>query len=83
MKNIRILLIGLVIGGGLGAKIGAYLSAILNDYISWSLVEWGAGIGIALGCTVSGAIILVKSGAFEPQEKKSTKTSRQIAPSSI
>ena len=81
MNNIRTLLIGLVIGGGAGAKIGAYLSSLLETPTSWSLIEWGAGFGMVLGLTVSSIIVLAKAGAFSVREKEIDKSSHQMATS--
>jgi len=75
MKNIRILIIGLVTGGGIGAKIGAYLSTIMDESIKWSMIELGAGIGIGAGCIVSLIIILAKAGVFSPKENELENTS--------
>ena len=83
MKNLRIFLIGFIVGGGFGAKVGAYVSVLSLDYISWFIVEWGAGIGIALGLVISGSIVLVNSGVFVKKEKESKETDRQIATGSI
>ena len=81
MKNIRILLIGFVIGGGAGAKIGAYLSIAFKETISWSLIEVGAGVGMGLGCMVSFIIILAKAGVFSPKESESESAPQRIATS--
>lgn len=80
MKNIRILLIGLIIGGGAGAKIGAYVSSLLETPTSWSLIEWGAGFGFALGLTISTVVVLARAGAFSRSEKE-VNESHQMATS--
>jgi len=67
MKNIRILLIGFMIGGGLGAKIGAYLTNFIQVNNAWSVVELSTLIGIAIGCISSLTILLSRSGIFEIQ----------------
>ncbi len=67
MKQIvRSLIIGIVLGGGFGAKVGAYLSQVL-DQNTFSLVEYGFGFGASIGLLSSLIIQVVSSGAFERQ----------------
>lgn len=60
MNKLRVVLIGFMIGGGLGAKIGAF-SATLFENPSWPFVEVGAGIGVFIGCTISLIFILMRT----------------------
>lgn len=66
MKNLRSTLIGFIVGGAFGAKLGAYLSLADNvSYQSWSLIELGFYFGASLGVFTSVAVLFVRSGVFD------------------
>lgn len=57
MKLFRMILIGMVVCGAFGAKLGAYLNVTgLTLQSSWSSIEMGFSVGILLG--VVGALIV-------------------------
>ena len=69
MKLLRSLIIGIVLGGAFGAKVGAYLSQVLETTGSFQFVELGFALGATLGLTVSLIIWLMNSGVFDSREK--------------
>jgi len=69
MNKVRVILIGFMIGGGVGAKLGAFLATLFENP-SWPFVEVGAGAGIFLGCLVSLVFILMKGAKEEKQFSK-------------
>lgn len=66
---VRKLLIGFMIGGGIGAKIGAYVSQLSEiDYL-WNVVEFGILLGSVTGICIAGAVGLYKTGAFKSNDQ--------------
>lgn len=69
MKNIRYILVGLILGGGFGANIGAYLSSLYNLESSILLIQKGFIVGVFTGVVPTLLVLLssiivkwVKSG---------------------
>ena len=77
MKFVRFLIVGIVLGGAFGAKIGTYLTQILSDNVSFQLVESGFILGASLGFFTSLIIQLVNSGVFE--QRNETRNSLTLA----
>ncbi len=57
MKNLRYLLIGVVLGGGFGAKLGGYLATYWNLDSSHKWIESGFIYGSLTGLVVAGTIV--------------------------
>lgn len=77
---IRKLLIGLILGGGFGAKLGAYLSTILTSPSSMNLVEMGFINGCLIGFGASLIVLMPKiiervENLFHKYSPKSLRTS--------
>ena len=58
MKNLRYLLIGAVLGGAFGAKLGSYLAVVWNEAVPTSLIEAGFVYGSFSGM-LSAIVFLV------------------------
>ncbi|WP_436517342.1 hypothetical protein [Ekhidna sp. To15] len=58
MKNLRFLLIGAVVGGAFGAKVGGYLAKILEVPATYNWIESGFIYGV-LGGTLTVASFLI------------------------
>lgn len=72
MKQIlRFLIIGIVLGGAFGARLGAYFSEVLNQKETFQLVEYGFVLGASLGLFISLIIQVVSSDAFQRQDNSS------------
>ncbi len=71
MKYLRSLLVGLIIGGAFGAKIGAYLALIgaIGSY-SWPVIEVGFVVGSGFGIACALAVLFVRSGILERNQPK-------------
>ena len=67
MKLIKTVLVGLVIGGAFGSKIGAYLANIADLSTSWSSIELGFTVGALGGSIVSLTVVFARSGIFQNQ----------------
>ncbi len=68
MKQIiRFLIIGVVLGGAFGAKLGAYFSETFIQKETFQLVEYGFVLGASIGLFISLIIQVVSSGAFQRQ----------------
>ena len=69
MNSLKTILVGFIIGGAFGAKIGAYLTILAEDaIIHWSVVEFGFLVGAGFGLAISFIVLLVKNGIFERTE---------------
>ena len=66
MNILRSILIGLLLGGAFGAKVGTYLS-LINE-ISWSLIEVGFLLGAGIGVLCSIVVLFVRSGALNRKD---------------
>lgn len=67
MKYLRFLIIGIVLGGGFGAKLGAYFSQVFEQTANFQLVEFGFALGAGLGLLMSIVIQVMHSGVFKGQ----------------
>ncbi|MDW3209946.1 MAG: hypothetical protein R8N23_08770 [Reichenbachiella sp.] len=57
MNKIRTLLIGVIIGGAIGAKIGTLLPMIIQiENSHWELIEGGLFVGGIIGLTMASVI---------------------------
>ncbi len=67
MNNVRTIVIGFMLGGGFGAKIGALIPVLTTQY-DWSWISMGLIIGGILGIVISFGIVLVNDGV--PQKRR-------------
>lgn len=81
MKSIKSILVGLMIGGAFGAKLGAYLSTTVVFTTNWSLIELGFISGAFCGAVLSLAVVLAKAGIT--QRHRSDHGVRQMAAEGI
>lgn len=77
MKNFRFLLIGAVVGGAFGAKIGGYLSNLLEVSTSSYWIESGFIYGM-LGGTLTAVAFLVAIAVIGYQQQPKTYRSRNM-----
>ena len=69
MRNFRLILVGFVVGGAFGAKLGAYLSLVERINLKeWSLIEMGFYLGAGLGIASSLVVLFVRLGVFTRNE---------------
>lgn len=62
MKNLRYILISVVIGGAFGAKAGAFLSTLFESQVPSAFIETGF-VGGSLSCALVTAIFLIITSA--------------------
>ena len=67
MSSLRSMLVGFLLGGAFGAKLGAYiaLTGTMTSLANWSLIELGFGAGALLGLGVALVVVFVKRGALK------------------
>lgn len=66
MNSLRSILVGIIVGGAFGAKVGAYLSIVSQaSTFSWLSIELGFLAGSVFGLVVSFVILFVRSGILE------------------
>jgi hypothetical protein len=70
MKNLRYLLVGIMVGGAVGAKLGAYFSSVLNPSNGFQLIESGMIYGALVGLISSIALLVAITST--PSKIKST-----------
>ena len=63
MRNLRYILVGLIFGGAIGAKVGAYLSNISELANTAAYIENGFMIGVFGGGAIAGIVILASAFA--------------------
>ena len=63
MHSLRKILVGLIIGGAFGARIGAYMHSIVEDaqLSMWSSIEFGFLTGAAFGLVLALSILFIRS----------------------
>ena len=65
MNTLRSILIGILLGGAFGAKLGAYISLVSNISVgNWSHIELGFYCGAGLGCVSAIVVAFVRSGVL-------------------
>ncbi len=79
MNIIRKIAIGFMIGGGLGAKIGAYLTVLFETTYIWPVVERATELGIVMGCIISGVIVFFPTGTINRSQPASFTEDRVVA----
>jgi hypothetical protein len=61
MKKLRTLIIGMMLGGGLGAKIGSFTSTFEANSNTWSPIEMGFLMGSVIGMCIAAAIMFINA----------------------
>ncbi|WP_422359530.1 hypothetical protein [Reichenbachiella sp.] len=65
MNKLRTLLIGVIIGGAVGAKLGTLLSTITQiENNHWELIEGGLFLGGIFGLLIASAIAVNQTEQF-------------------
>lgn len=62
MKKLRALLIGLMLGGGLGAQLGSFISTLMITTNTFLYIEMGLLIGGLAGIGIAAVIIVANNG---------------------
>lgn len=60
MKKVRIIIIGLLLGGGLGISAGTEVAPLFGYGESWFPIEIGLKIGAALGMAIASLTLLAE-----------------------
>ena len=58
MRNLRYILVGLIFGGAVGAKVGAFLSNISELTVTAAYIKSGFIIGVFAGAAIAGVSLL-------------------------
>ena len=78
MDIFRKLLVGFMLGGGIGAKVGAYVSQLSEITYMWNAVEFGIFVGSVVGICIAGAIGIYKTGYFKTNNQTSFQADTQV-----
>lgn len=70
MKTIRKVLVGLIIGGAFGAKMGGYFATVLETNNQWLNIETGFLAGSFIGITVALATAFVTQWVHQGANKR-------------
>lgn len=73
MRNIRIVVIGFMVGGAVGAKIGAYLYSLLGMTPNYLWVESGMIAGGLIG--ILGSVTVIVAMSIPSKEAKTSSAS--------
>ncbi|MEM0941344.1 MAG: hypothetical protein AAF600_14235 [Bacteroidota bacterium] len=73
MKLFRMILIGMVVCGAFGAKLGAYLNVVgLTLQSSWSSIEMGFSVGALIGIVGALIISIATSQVWNEESQRET-----------
>ena len=79
MKSIQSIAIGILLGGGFGAKIGSYVSTLISFPGEWNWMIMGFFLGSSLGLGIALAIRLVDSPFSKYSSSSSNRKGTQVA----
>ncbi|MEM6831186.1 MAG: hypothetical protein AAF551_11790 [Bacteroidota bacterium] len=77
MNAIRTLMIGCLVGGGIGAKVGAYITTVMKSEVGWPYIEFSLEVGAGLGCIASFVLILIRSHVMTPFENERKREAKE------
>ena len=58
MNNLKYIIAGIIVGGGLGAKVGEYLATLLGEANTWQWVQSSLLVGCLTGLVLTMAILI-------------------------
>ncbi|WP_425392428.1 hypothetical protein [Ekhidna sp.] len=78
MKNFRYVLVGFVFGAAFGAKVGAFLTNLLDGPASFSLIESGFTYGALVGSSAAVIFMIAFALANSKDQSKEYRAQRIV-----